>query len=100
MIHQPSSSVQQLNSGGASFLGNQNLDVGTALGGGLAETQPPVVEDLNLDVAVDPNAVGLGWPNDEQMERLIGSRKEDNHFFCRLCGSHTPDPNLIMTHIL
>ena len=61
---------------------------------------PPAVLDLNLDVAVDPNAVGLGWPNDEQMERLIGFRQEDNLYFCRICGSLTPDTNLIMTHIL
>ena len=97
MIHQPSSSVQQLNSGGASFLGDQSLATATVLEDGLAETQPPaVVEDLNLDVdvIVVPDAVGLG------LQKLIGFREEENHYFCRICGSFTPDTNLIMSHVL
>ena len=57
------------------------------------------MEDLNLDVNFVPDSGGA-FPNAEQMERLIGNRKEDNNFICRICDSFTPDPNVIMSHVL
>ena len=96
VIHQPSS-VQQLDSGGASFLGDQSLDVASVLVDGL-ETQRPAVVELNVDVNIDPERAD--WPNQEQTERLIRYSAEEK-YVCQICGSSfTPESNLILSHIL
>ena len=95
MIRQPSS-FQQIDSGLDSLIGEQSLDVITPENG--LETQRPAVMELNIDVNIDPDRAD--WPNHEQTKRLIRYNEEENNYVCQICGSFTPDSDLIMSHIL
>ena len=89
----PPSPVQQVDSGLVSLLGEQSLDVITPEDG-----QHPAVMELNIDVNIDPERAD--WPNHEQTQRLVRYREEENNYVCQICGSFTPDSDLIMSHIL